>query len=56
MKLRFAAVDLIETNDASGYSLVEVNAIPGWKSAQSVLPVNVADQILSLLFQSIPSS
>lgn len=53
MKLRFAAVDLIETNDGQDHFLVEVNAIPGWKSAQSALPRNLADDVLSLLLQSI---
>lgn len=55
MHLRFAAVDLLETDNANGYALIEVNAIPGWKSAQSTLSVNVAEQIISQILQSIPS-
>ena len=56
MNLRFAAVDLLETDNANDYALIEVNAIPGWKSAQSTLSVNVAEQIISLILQSIPPS
>ncbi|EMI53588.1 alpha-L-glutamate ligase, RimK family [Rhodopirellula sallentina SM41] len=48
-ELAFAAVDLVELNHNAGYCLMEVNAIPGWKSAQSALPVCVAEQIVSVL-------
>ncbi len=47
--LTIAAVDLIETTDGDDYRLMEVNAIPGWKSAQSVVPINLAEQIISVL-------
>jgi RimK family alpha-L-glutamate ligase len=47
--LTIAAVDLIETTAGDDYRLMEVNAIPGWKSAQSVVPINLAEQIISVL-------
>ncbi|MCM2373532.1 ATP-grasp domain-containing protein [Aporhodopirellula aestuarii] len=47
--LTFAAVDLIELANGNEYRLVEVNAIPGWKSAQTVMDVNLAEQIISVL-------
>lgn len=56
MQLAFAAVDLIETNHGNDYLLMEVNAIPGWKSAQTVVPTKIADEIISLLLQSTPRS
>jgi glutathione synthase/RimK-type ligase-like ATP-grasp enzyme len=40
---------LIETTAGDDYRLMEVNAIPGWKSAQSVVPINLAEQIISVL-------
>lgn len=49
--LRLAAVDLIESNDSQEFFLVEINAIPGWKSAQSALSIDIAEEILSLLLQ-----
>lgn len=46
--LSIAAVDWIE--DESGKDvLLEVNAIPGWKSAQAVIDVNLADRMISVL-------
>lgn len=49
--LSFAAVDLV--HDVDGHALViEVNAIPGWKGAQSVTPWPIADQIIRLLHRS----
>lgn len=48
-QLTIAAIDLLETADGNDYRLVEVNAIPGWKSAQGVAPVNLAEQIVSVL-------
>ncbi|TWT86029.1 ATP-grasp domain-containing protein [Neorhodopirellula pilleata] len=54
--LRFAAVDLIESNDDPAFFLVEVNAIPGWKSAQSALTIDIADEIVSLLLQPVARS
>lgn len=48
--LTLAAVDLIDTADG-GAKVLEVNAIPGWKGAQRVLEVNIADEILRCLQQ-----
>jgi ribosomal protein S6--L-glutamate ligase len=46
--LRFASVDLIDTEDGE-QQVLEVNAIPGWKAAQSVVSGNIAQQIVQLL-------
>ncbi len=48
-QLTVAAIDLLETTDDNDYRLVEVNAIPGWKGAQGVIRVNLAEQIVSVL-------
>lgn len=48
-QLTVAAIDLLETANGNDYRLVEVNAIPGWKAAQSVAPINFAEQIVSVL-------
>ncbi|MCC9641336.1 ATP-grasp domain-containing protein [Rhodopirellula sp. JC740] len=48
MGLTFAAFDWIES--ATGeLQLIEVNGIPGWKGAQKVVPVCIADQIIEEL-------
>ncbi len=51
-KLTLAAIDLLETSNGNEYRLVEINAIPGWKGAQGVVPVNLAEQINSVLKDS----
>ena len=48
--LRFASVDLIECDDGPA-KVLEVNAIPGWKGAQSVTNQNIAENIIELLQQ-----
>lgn len=46
--LTYAAVDLLE--DPAGIPcVIEVNAIPGWKGAQSVVSFSIADMIVSTL-------
>lgn len=47
--LTFAAVDLIQTDDDDGDRLMEVNAIPGWKSTQTAVRDNIAEQLISVL-------
>lgn len=46
--LRFAAVDLID-NQHGAEHVLEVNAIPGWKGAQEVSRLNIAQQIIRVL-------
>ncbi|MEE2935561.1 MAG: RimK family alpha-L-glutamate ligase [Planctomycetota bacterium] len=46
--LNFAAVDLIHDCDDAA-RVIEVNAIPGWKGAQTVTPFPIADRIVELL-------
>ena len=46
--LRFASVDFIDTENQN-QQVLEVNAIPGWKGAQAVVPENIAEQIMQLL-------
>ncbi|WP_186776219.1 ATP-grasp domain-containing protein [Rubripirellula reticaptiva] len=46
--LKFASVDLLDRDDESP-CVVEVNGIPGWKGAQQVSEVNIADRIVGLL-------
>lgn len=48
--LRIAAVDLIE-DESGDLQLIEVNGIPGWKGAQSVVKTNIADEILNVLLE-----
>ena len=51
--LAYAAVDLID--DEHGESkVIEVNSIPGWKGAQGVARVNIADCIVRLLESRVP--
>jgi ribosomal protein S6--L-glutamate ligase len=46
--LKIAAVDVIDSDDG-GCKVLEVNAIPGWKGAQSVLDQNVAELMIGQL-------
>lgn len=48
--LKFASVDLIDSDDGEA-KVLEVNAIPGWRGAQSVLSMNIADEIIRLMIQ-----
>lgn len=48
MQLPIAAIDLIEDGAGQLYVL-EVNAVPGWKGAQSVIKENLADRIIDSL-------
>lgn len=52
-QLSVAAIDLLETTDGNHYRLVEVNAIPGWRGAQGVMGVNLAEQIISVLKDNV---
>ncbi len=53
MDLRFASVDFIDTEQGGAKSgrpmILEVNAVPGWRGAQSVVAQNIADRIIKLL-------
>jgi RimK family alpha-L-glutamate ligase len=52
--LKFAAVDLIDTEDGSS-KVVEVNAIPGWKGAQRVTSNSIARLIIeTLVREAVP--
>lgn len=46
--LTFASVDLLDCEDGQ-QRVLEVNGIPGWKGAQRVCDINIADQILRTL-------
>lgn len=46
--LAFASVDLID-NESGPQMFLEVNAIPGWKGAQSVIGESIADQVIETL-------
>ncbi|TWU48618.1 Ribosomal protein S6 modification protein [Rubripirellula tenax] len=46
--LEFASVDLLDRVDGPP-CVVEVNGIPGWKGAQQVTDVNIADRVVGLL-------
>lgn len=50
--LRFAAVDLLPCDDGT-VRVVEVNAVPGWRAAQQVLPMRIADWLTELLLGQI---
>ena len=52
--LDFAAVDMIDTVDGSP-KVLEVNAIPGWRGAQSVLDVHLGEKVVRLLNTNGPS-
>ena len=45
LELRYAAIDLVEDNEGRVY-LLEVNAIPGWKGAESALQIDLAGRLL----------
>jgi ribosomal protein S6--L-glutamate ligase len=46
--LEFASVDLLPAEDGSD-CVVEVNGIPGWKGAQSVVPDSIARLVIECL-------
>lgn len=46
--LAFASVDMIDAEDGKD-RVIEVNAVPGWRGAQRVLPVNIAEQVIEQL-------
>lgn len=51
--LKFGAVDMIVDASSTDHStsrsyVIEVNAIPGWKGAQGVTPIDIADRIIRL--------
>jgi ribosomal protein S6--L-glutamate ligase len=47
--LTYGSVDLIDDPDGNdGYRVVEVNAIPGWKAAQSVCDHSIAEQVIDV--------
>ena len=46
--LKFASVDLLDCEEGEP-RVIEVNAIPGWKGAQSVSRFNIAERIIQLL-------
>ncbi len=50
--LSFAAVDWID-NEHGAPLLIEVNAIPGWKSAQTVTQESIADLLIEALHQEM---
>ncbi|QDV69772.1 Ribosomal protein S6 modification protein [Rosistilla carotiformis] len=53
LQLHVAAIDLIQ--DAAGRTYVlEVNGVPGWKGAQSVIQENLADRIIESFRAPIP--
>lgn len=55
LNLDFAAVDLIDNDavSADAYCVLEVNGIPGWKSAQAVLEVNIGERLAAHLRRRI---
>ena len=48
LKLTIGAVDLLECQDGSS-QVVEVNAVPGWKGAQTALGIDLAGEMLDCL-------
>lgn len=51
--LTYGSVDLIDDDGSSdGYRIIEVNAIPGWKGAQSVCGFSIAQQIVDSVFET----
>tara|TARA_R110002049_G_scaffold309268_1_gene519626 strand:- start:170981 stop:171922 length:942 start_codon:yes stop_codon:yes gene_type:complete len=46
--LLFASVDVIDSDDGTG-RVLEVNAVPGWRSAQSVVQDSIADKVIGTL-------
>ncbi len=53
--LKFASVDLIDSHHGEP-KVLEVNAIPGWKGAQSVSSFNIAQRIIQLLQSEVAAS
>ena len=52
--LSYGTVDLIDDNHANdGYRIVEVNAVPGWKAAQSVCGFSIAQQIVEHVVDAV---
>lgn len=49
--LVYGAVDYLEMDDGTP-CVIEVNAIPGWKGAQTVTPFSIAELIVSTLLSS----
>lgn len=43
---QYAGVDLLRTADG-GYTVIEVNGIPGWKGLQRATGIDVADQLIA---------
>jgi len=43
---QYAGVDLLQTADG-GYTVIEVNGIPGWKGLQRATGIDVADQLIA---------
>ena len=54
LNLTYAAVDVLETSVGTP-CVIEVNAIPGWKGAQSVVPYSIADKIVASLVAAAES-
>src|SRR6056297_2633374 len=50
--LTFASVDLLDRDDDDS-CVVEVNGIPGWKGAQQVTSVNIAQLIIEVLVKQV---
>ncbi|MEM6470412.1 MAG: ATP-grasp domain-containing protein [Planctomycetota bacterium] len=55
LDLTFGAIDLIEAEDDPPYFL-EVNAVPGWKAAQSVVKKSIAGCLIETLVARIEES
>jgi ribosomal protein S6--L-glutamate ligase len=54
LRLDYGACDL--TGEPGHWQLLEVNAIPGWKGAQTVLPESYADALLTLVVERVQRS
>lgn len=54
LDLTYAAVDMLETDDHAP-CVIEVNAIPGWKGAQGVVPFSIAERIVASLVSAAES-
>ncbi|MEM6779142.1 MAG: RimK family alpha-L-glutamate ligase [Planctomycetota bacterium] len=49
LELDYAGVDFIESNGDAGWMFLEVNAIPGWRGAQSVIQESLAGEIVAMM-------
>ena len=49
--LQFASVDVLDSDDGVP-KVVEVNGIPGWRGAQSVMTQSIANAVVRLLVQN----